>query len=246
VHKDIVSHLLAVNRQFYQTFGLRFSEKRQRAQPGVMRVLASMPMEAKILDLGCGNGEFACQLAQHGHRGGYIGLDFSPELLAEAQVALQDCLPDEYQARFELQQVDLSSPTWASHFEPSSFDFITAFAVLHHIPGEALRCEIMHKVHQLLVPGGRFIHSVWQFLNSPRLAARIQLWESVGLSEADVDPGDYLLDWRHGGAGLRYVHHFNPEELATLAEETGFTILESFHADGQGGRLGLYQTWSSI
>jgi hypothetical protein len=31
----------------------------------------------------------------------------------------------------------------------------------------------------------------------------------VGLSANDVDPGDYLLDWRSGGEGLRYIHHFS-------------------------------------
>jgi hypothetical protein len=90
------------------------------------------------------------------------------------------------------------------------------------------------------------MHSVWQFLNSPRLAVRVQPWEKVGLSVEQVDPGDYLLDWRHGGTGVRYVHHFSAEELAALAGETGYKILETFHSDGQAGRLGLYQIWSPI
>ncbi len=58
-----------------------------------------------------------------------------------------------------------------------------------------------------------------------------------------MDPGDYLLDWRRGGEGLRYVHHFSPEELAELAAETGFRVLETFWSDGEGGNLGLYQVW---
>ncbi|HNT25279.1 MAG TPA: hypothetical protein PKM21_12980, partial [Anaerolineales bacterium] len=57
------------------------------------------------------------------------------------------------------------------------------------------------------------------------------------------EPGDYLLDWRQGGRGLRYVHAFGPAELARLAEQTGFVSLESFYSDGEGGRLGLYQVW---
>jgi hypothetical protein len=58
-----------------------------------------------------------------------------------------------------------------------------------------------------------------------------------------MDPGDYLLDWRQGGRGLRYVHHFSPPELTSLAQMTGFKVVESFSSDGEGGNLGLYQVW---
>jgi (p)ppGpp synthase/HD superfamily hydrolase len=98
-------------------------------------------------------------------------------------------------------------------------------------------------VHHLLKPEGRFIHSEWQFLNSERLRARIQPWKAASLDENEIETGDYLLDWRHGGDGLRYIHHFSPAELVELADETGFQIAESFYKDGQGGKLGLYQIW---
>ena len=58
-----------------------------------------------------------------------------------------------------------------------------------------------------------------------------------------MDPGDYLLDWRSGGQGLRYVHHFSREELGALAAAYGFEVVETFESDGEGGRLGLYGVW---
>ena len=78
---------------------------------------------------------------------------------------------------------------------------------------------------------------------SPRLQARVVPWEAIGLSQEEVEPGDYLLDWRRGGIGLRYVHHFNEEELQNLATKAGYQIVETFYSDGEGGRLGLYQVW---
>jgi hypothetical protein len=39
------------------------------------------------------------------------------------------------------------------------------------------------------------------------------------------------------------VHQFSEQELAELAESTGFRVVESFYSDGEGGRLGLYQVW---
>jgi hypothetical protein len=103
--------------------------------------------------------------------------------------------------------------------------------------------SILNTIHQLLKPDGLFIHSNWQFLNSAKLKAKIQPWDVATISESDVDAGDYLLDWRSGGAGLRYVHHFDERELGELAEASGFEITETFHSDGEGGNLGLYQVW---
>jgi (p)ppGpp synthase/HD superfamily hydrolase len=102
---------------------------------------------------------------------------------------------------------------------------------------------MLAKTRNLLKPDGRFALSNWQFLNSERLRERIQPWERIRLSAAEVDEGDHLLDWRSGGEGLRYAHHFNEDELAELAQESGFQVLETFYSDGENGRLGMYQIW---
>jgi (p)ppGpp synthase/HD superfamily hydrolase len=122
---------------------------------------------------------------------------------------------------------------------------IMAFAVLHHIPSVKLRTGLLHTVRGLLADDGRFILSNWQFLTSEKLRARIQSWKVTGIEETDVDAGDYLLDWRSGGEGLRYVHHFNESELSALARESGFMIRETFYSDGESGKLGLYQVWQA-
>jgi hypothetical protein len=103
----------------------------------------------------------------------------------------------------------------------------------------------------MLAPDGLFIHSNWQFLNSEKLKARVQPWEAAtiaepglsGLEVSDVDAGDYLLDWRRDGKGLRYVHHFDEAELHELAEATSFSVIDTFYSDGVTGDLGLYQVW---
>ncbi|MCI0552058.1 MAG: class I SAM-dependent methyltransferase, partial [Anaerolineae bacterium] len=133
-------------------------------------------------------------------------------------------------------------------FQSSGTDhwsLITAFAVLHHIPSNELRLNILQTVRQLLKPDGMFVHSNWQFLNSEKLKARIQPWEGAAISPSEVEPGDYLLDWRSGGKGLRYVHHFGESELNELAVTTGFHVAETFYSDGNGGNLGFYQVWDS-
>ena len=64
-----------------------------------------------------------------------------------------------------------------------------------------------------------------------------------GTRAQDVDADDYLLDWKRGGRGLRYVHHFDEAELAELAEAGKFEIIKTFYSDGENKRLGLYQIW---
>jgi hypothetical protein len=78
------------------------------------------------------------------------------------------------------------------------------------------------------------------------LLARLQPWEQVGLYNYQVDAGDYLIDWRAGSSGLRYVHFFTEKELASLAAETGFKIWETYRSDGKGGRLSIYQIWKRV
>src|SRR3990172_7156090 len=235
-----INRLLNLNRQFYQTFALQFSATRQRLQPGVRQVVASLDSAANVLDLGCGNGELGRELVRRAHQGHYIGLDLSAGLLSEARKDLPDASFSTFLQR------DLATPDWDRDLPLSTFDVILAFAVLHHLPGAALRHQVLERVRTHLSPTGCFIHSEWQFLHSPRLRARLQPWEKIGLSEADVDPGDYLIDWRQGGLGLRYVHLFTLAELAGLATESGFTIGKTFFSDGEGGRLGLYQVWMIV
>jgi tRNA (uracil-5-)-methyltransferase TRM9 len=204
----------------------------------VRRVLDSLEGDETVLDLGCGNGELARTLARESHRGVYLGLDFSLPLLKDAE-----SIPDGFSAEFR--EVDLTQLSVDSdQFSVTDYwSLITAFAVLHHIPGQSLRFDILKTIHKLLAEDGRFILSNWQFLNSPRLRQRVRAWSEAGLTEADVDDGDYLLDWRSGGTGLRYVHHFSEAELTGLAESSGFRVVETFYSDGKEGNLAIYQEW---
>jgi SAM-dependent methyltransferase len=255
-----VSFLLDLNRQFYQSFGGAFAATRRRIQPGVRRVLDELPAGGNWLDLGCGSGAVALEWARKaaaagaaGGAGSYLGLDFSAALLEEARRTLDEAaaageFPAE-RVQVQFQQVDLSGPDWAEGLKDRRFDGIFAFAALHHLPGVDLRRQVLAGVSGLLGPGGRFIHSEWQFQHSPKLMARRIPWQQVGLDEAGLEEGDTLLDWRYSlpgqseQVGRRYVHLFSRAELSALAAGTGFALCEEFNSDGEGGRLALYQIW---
>jgi SAM-dependent methyltransferase len=242
MNADTVARLLALNKQFYQTFGREFSSTRQHLQPGVQRILDTLTGDESLLDLGCGNGELARERMRRGQSGPYTGVDFSLPLLEVARHGWED-------APATFIRADLTAPDWDKRMVTpihQFFDLVTAFAVLHHIPSGDLRLSILHKVHDLLRPEGQFIHSEWQFLSSEKLKNRIQPWREMGLSDEDVDRGDYLLDWRSGGRGLRYVHQFEEAELEALAEASRFRVCSAFLSDGENGQLGLYQVWEKL
>ena len=235
----ITKQLIELNRKFYNQFGESFSATRQRLQPGVKKISDSIRADDSVLDLGCGNGNFLLELSRRGHHAPLLGADFSLTLLREAEST----------PGVEWREVDLSrmlADTLEWKVESGKWSVVTMFATLHHIPSTEIRLDILRTVKELLKPDGRFILSNWQFLNSEKLKARIQPWSRVGLADSDVDEGDYLLDWRSGGEGLRYVHQFSAEELLGLADQIQMKVEAGFLSDGENGRLGLYQVWSAL
>ena len=235
---DIAARLIAINRDFYTNFGASFSATRHRIQPGVRTKLDTLRGNESILDLGCGNGELARELAKRGHQGRYLGVDFSLPLLQDAEIQ-----PEGFAAGFMELDLTLLEESKAQLTISGKWDLITCFAVLHHIPSSDIRTAILRCVHELLAGHGEFILSNWQFLHSEKLRGRIQDWSRAGFSQSELDPGDFLLDWRSDGEGLRYVHHFSEQELASLAETAGFIIRDTFYSDGETGNLSLYQIW---
>lgn len=243
---ETASELLEINRRFYNEFGEAFAATRRRIQPGVRRVLETIPRHpaADWLDLGCGSGALGQIWAGQQRQGSYTGLDFSGPLLSEAETAAAPLSNEHLTLRYRAG--DLMDPAWPAQFSGKKFDGVLAFASLHHIPGKENHRRIFQQAAGLLKAEGRFIFSVWQFQNSPKLMQRIQPWSKAGISEADLESGDTLLDWRYAlpenkeKQGLRYVHLFQEAELEALAGMSGFTVADRFYSDGAEGNLALY------
>ena len=187
-----------------------------------------------MLDLGCGNGRFAIFLDQHLDQVRYVGLEGSEALLAIAREQTAGL----ERVRAEFFQMDLITPAW--HRRSGYFDVVTALAVLHHIPGFEARVEFVRDAGQCMKPEGALILSTWRFTHNPRMRRKILPWSAVGLSEADVEPGDYLLDWKKDGGGMRYAHELDEAEVRELAARGGLRVVEQFVADGREGDLSLY------
>ena len=157
-------------------------------------------MHGSWLDIGCGSGALAAEWIRQQRTGLYHGIDFSPNLIAEAGEEILG-VPQPVDLEMQLSCMDLVNADWELPLSTIRWDGALCFAVLHHIPGTELRQRICASIGGLLGRQKKLYLSVWQVRNSPRLMQRILPWSQAGMKEDDLDAGDVLMDWRAGTEG---------------------------------------------
>ena len=240
--------LLALNREFYATVAEPFDATRAGLPVGWQGLRAGLPAPVdrplRVLDVGCGNGRWAWALEAWGMRCAYTGVDGDAKLLrlaAENTRTLALVQPTFYEA-------DFTKQNWvvALGLQPAACDLIVCLAALHHAPGYDLRAQVVQTLATLLAPTGVLIFSHWQFLRSDRFVRKQIAWQTIGLTSADVEPGDALLPWQQGGYAVRYVHQIDEAEMTALAQAAGLQVITSFYADGKEGNLNLYVVLANV
>jgi 2-polyprenyl-3-methyl-5-hydroxy-6-metoxy-1,4-benzoquinol methylase len=235
---DATAHALnALNRSFYRDSAERFAETRSAPWLGWRELLPLLRRHenARVLDVGCGNGRLARFLAAElGAPFLYCGIDASAPLLARAADAIAG-LPG---ARLLNADVVLDPALGALHGE--RFDCVAVFGLLHHVPGEARRRALVAALAERIEPGGILALAFWDFAREPRFAAKIVGEYPPELGQ--LEPGDVLLRWGPASSpALRYCHHTDEAEEARLLAGLPLQDLRSFASDGRNGRLNRYR-----
>ena len=102
----------------------------------------------RILDVGCGTGYFAREMARRGAR--VTGVDISSRMLEHAMHAeSQDPLGIRYLVHDAANLLD--------RFAPESFDMATSCLALQDMPEIP---DVLQAIHSVLVPGGRLVASI--------------------------------------------------------------------------------------
>lgn len=169
-----------------------------------------------VLDLGCGTGYLARELARRG--AAVTAVDLSPRMIERARAN-----EDEVTARIDYRVMDAQEV--GSSLPPASFDLVTACVSLQDMP-EPRRA--LAGAHAVLGPGGRFV-----VCNThPCTDTPVRRWDAgPGVAEPGLTVGDYFargpleFPWQ----SARYLYPWVSTWLhATLADWTGWFLDAGF------------------
>lgn len=130
--------------------GTRKAESFEIWLGALMRHAPAHIHDVRLLDAGCGTGNYSAALAPH--IGRLNGIDFNPEMLAQASVKLKGEIKDD---RVKLEQGSLK----ALPFEDDTFDAVMINQVLHHLedgtdPAYSGHRAAVSECARVLKPGG--------------------------------------------------------------------------------------------
>jgi SAM-dependent methyltransferase len=165
-------------------------------------VRATLGSTSRVLDVGCGAGEFLSQI-QRETGCSVAGLDLSEAAAKRASEVLGT----------DVFCGTLADAPWA----PGSFDLITAWWSLEHMPDPE---RALMKVHELLKPGG---HALIAVPNSRSVVAKL-----------------FRGRWYHLDCP-RHYHLWTPASLRRLLERTNFSHVSTMFDKSPWGLLGSLQ-----
>lgn len=190
--------LLALYPQDYEPFwapldeepnGLRRWLRRRHWGIRCRAVHRARPEGGRLLDIGCATGHFLHELCRDKHWQG-VGIDINEGALEVARRQGVNVLLGEL--------TKLSLP-------PASFDVVTIWEVIEHVPDPA---KTLIEIHRILQPGGTLLLST---PNGQSLQARF--WRE---------------HW-HGWELPRHIQVFSSRTLHQLLVEKGFAPVRSLH-----------------
>jgi len=131
--------------------------------------------------------------------------------------------------------------------EGGAADLVACFGFFHHVPTTEARRRLLQELLSYTRAGGLCCVSLWRPMSDRRIARRAREstragLRSLGLSEKELDKGDYLLGWQGKPDTWRYCHHFDEEEIDRLVRAAQGTaeLTARFCADGKAGDLNSY------
>ncbi len=185
----------------------------------------------RVLDLACGPGRHATQLAVRG--ASVVGLDLSMPLLSRAKHRDGPAL--------QLIRGDMRHLP----FGTDSFDLVVnLFTSFGYFTDDSQHAAVLHETAAVLKSGGRF---VLDYLNAPAVTRELVPHEvrRIGSREVTITrqispDGRYVTKEIHlmdeGRSFLERVRLFAPDELALMLRDAGFVVRERL-GDYDGGRL---------
>lgn len=200
------------------------------------RILGLLPRDpdARLLDLGCDDGEWTSRLA--------AAMGIAPDRVTGLEVVASR--RELALARgFDVVSGDLES-AWP--FEDGSFEVVHANQVIEHVK----RLDhFASEARRVLAPGGTVVICTENLASWPNVAAVAMGWMPFSLTNitrlAIGNPLALHIDEeRHPGESWQHVHVLTPRALHELFERHGFVVERAFGA-GWFPAIGRLESWLS-
>ncbi len=217
-----IKQILELNKHFYESYAKDFSVTRQAPWNGWDKILPYIKRlkSPRIFDVACGNGRFLDFLLINLDKFHYTGLDLSKPLVDEARIKYSD------NENVILKQEDI-----LNYKNDEQYDLVVGFGIMHHIPTEELRLEILDNLSKSVKKGGLLILTFWQKQFSQ---------DKTTYSLDNIGKSDYLISWDNNPEKLRYVHIFDSNEVDKYSNQDGFKLIDKFEQDGKDHKSNLY------
>jgi len=207
-----LSDYIFQNTRAYDEIALLFSSTREYIWKDIKPLKRFATKEHRILDIGCGNGRLYQLFEDLSIE--FTGIDISANLIKIAE----EKYPDATFIVGDMRKLP---------FEEGSFDIAYSIAAVHHLPPEGQQ-EVLHEVARVLVPGGLFVMTNWNFLGrwtKKRIEkGRYLIGDTPDHIIANFISGDKKTD------APRHYWNITPEQMMKMAESTGFVIVEQYYS----------------
>lgn len=239
------------NEEFFRTFWPRVASAvtahragRNAAQDvrALVRLLR-LRRGARILNVPCGYGRHAVELARRGFR--VTGVDISSILLAQARQAAA-----ESGIRVEVRRGDMRRLAYRRRFD-AVLNLFTSFGYF----GDADDLRVLKRFHRALRPGGRLVlHLInrdWVVRHyRPRARARMGDYVVTERAKLDIPTSVITTHWkvergRRVWRSTSRIRIYSGHELVAMLEAAGFRDVRCM-ADFRGGPLTLDSRWQVL
>lgn len=181
----------------YDAIGLDYSLTRPHLTPETISFIPPLPPQARVLDLGCGNGVLLTAISKDLD---YTGIDISQVMIEKAK----QLHPDNKFIQADITDAKL----WSSL---KRYDFITALGLLHHLPTNADQLFVLNQIKNHLKPGGTALVSVWRLWKLKYLRFHLSL--------------HHLMIPFHAGP-KRFFYAFTQKEIENLCRKASLNIIK--------------------